>query len=438
MNTQRLYYDDAYQTQFSARILARLQAGAHPAVVLDQTCFYPTGGGQPHDLGTLGEARVLDVQTTPEGAVLHILEANPTGEMIAGALDWARRLDHMQQHTGQHILSRAFEVLHNANTVGFHLSENTVTVDLDQDTFSLADLDAVEDLANQIVRQDQPVRAWFPDADALATLPLRKISEKVSGAVRVVEIGTFDVCACGGTHVVRTGEIGLIKIIRTEKKKGKTRVEFACGQRALLDYRQKNRRLLELAATLTTGYWEVGQAVARLQEELKGLQKDLKAARGQVLQAEAEALWQAVALGIHPGVVVYVEVGRDPGELQILANLISQKSGAVALLGSAGERGHLVLACAEDVPQDMAALLKQTLAQLGVQRGGGSPRLAQSGGLCHLRKPSCRWLAGGRGSAAHQRRAGLSASITLKMMGHRPAPLNVSARVQRKSGVKAG
>ncbi|MEP0764357.1 MAG: alanyl-tRNA editing protein, partial [Chloroflexota bacterium] len=215
MITERLYYTDSYSTAFEANVISTTIVNEAPAAILDRTCFYPTSGGQPHDTGTLNGAAVLEVIVRESaGAVLHILDRALSVGRVSGQVDWARRFDHMQHHTGQHILSQAFERLARAETVGFHMSADSITIDLDQPDLAPATVDAAEDLANQIVTEDRPVRAWFPTDDEVAALALRKVPD-VEGRFRVVAVEGFDVTACGGTHVAHTGEIGLIKVLRT-------------------------------------------------------------------------------------------------------------------------------------------------------------------------------------------------------------------------------
>ncbi len=386
--TDRRYFLDPYVREFSAQIHEQTRAGERPAVVLDHTYFYPTGGGQPHDLGTLGGLAVVEVLTREDDdAVLHILAADSpllTADEVHGSLDWKRRFDHMQQHTGQHILSRAFEIHADAATVGFHLSENSVTIDLDAPEISPADLNAVEEIANDVVMRDAPLRAWFPAEDELAELPLRKISENVTGAVRVVSIGDFDVCACGGTHVARAGEVGQIKILRADRQKNTMRITFACGWRALADYRHKNDLLLRMAAQLSAGYADLPDLLDKLTEENKAAAKQIKTLHGQVLRYEADEIWREAAHNApddDPLIIAALWPQREPAELGSLAAHLGNHPRTVALLGRPGEKAHLVFASSPDLDYDVVPVLKACLETLGTARGGGRPTLAQGGGF---------------------------------------------------------
>ncbi len=385
--TLRQYYADPYIREFNAQVVETTTHAGQPALVLDATYFYPTGGGQPHDMGSLDGVPVCDVVLREDdGAVLHLLEAPlaATDAPLTGVIDWRRRFDHMQQHTGQHILSRAFEVHLDAPTVGFHLSENNVTIDVDIPDLSPADLATVEELANAVVMRDAPVKAWFPPEDELAALPLRKISEKVTGAVRVVGIGDFDVCACGGTHVARAGEVGQIKILRADRQKSVLRVTFVCGWRALADYRAKNDLLLALSAQMTAAYTDLPDLLSKMTDENKAQAKQIKSLRGQVLRYEADDIWREAAADTPDGarvVIAGLYPERGAGDLSSLAAHLASHPRTVALLGIPGDKAHLVFASSPDLNYDVVPLLKAVLETLGTSRGGGRPTLAQGGGF---------------------------------------------------------
>lgn len=385
MTTQRLYYSDSYTTAFDARCIEHTTFNDAPAVVLDRTYFYPTSGGQPHDTGTLNGIPVIDVAVREgDGAILHILERPLAGEQVHGEIDWARRFDYMQHHTGQHILSQAFVRLAEAETIGFHMSPDSITIDLDTPTLDAALLEQVETLANQIVFEDRPVRAWFPDESELATLVLRKTPE-VGGPLRVVEVAGFDLNACGGTHVARTGAVGLIKIVRTERRGEALRVEFRCGGRALADYREKNALMNRLAAALTTGYWDVPAALERLRDENQSLRRELRAARSALLEHQARELRAATP---HNGAFALVTqvLDDDPQTARELAQKLIAYPQTIVLCGVAGEKVQIIAARSDDLPHDMVAALKAGLAVLGVERGGGRPSFAQGGGVTATRE----------------------------------------------------
>lgn len=381
MITERLYYTDSYTTSFEAQIVEQTSLQDQPAVVLDRTYFYPTSGGQPHDGGTLGGIRVVDVSIREaDGAVLHVLAHPLDGGRVAGAIDWPRRFDHMQHHTGQHILSQAFVRVAGAATIGFHLSPDSVTIDLDKPAIDPALVDEVEDLANRIVTENRPVRAWFPSDDELARLDLRKVPD-VDGKFRVVLVEDFDANACGGTHVSRTGEIGLIKVLRVDRRGESARVEFRCGARALRDYREKHALLSRLSAELTTGYWEVPAALDKLRDENKALRREIKTLRGAMLDHEAGRLWQDADRSDGHALIVQQFADRDVADVRQLVQALVAHPATIALCGVSGEKAQLILARSDDLPFDMVAALKRALAVLGVDRGGGRPSFAQGGGV---------------------------------------------------------
>ena len=382
--TERLYYTDSYCTHFSARVVERLTWEGHPAVVLDRTAFYPASGGQPADRGALGGAKVLDVAVREkDGAVLHVLErALPEAE-VEGVVDWNCRFDHMQQHTGQHVLSAAFEQVLDADTVGFHMRAEVSTVDINVARLDPAVVRQIEELANRVVWEDRVIRVRVVAPSELAALPLRR-PPVVEGAVRIVEIAgpstspgrCFDVNPCGGTHLVRSGEIGLIKIVRLDYRGNETRVEFLCGNRALRDYQVKDAMVNRLTGLLTVGHWELDRAVERLRAEAKQLRQHLSQARRRLLALEATELAEAAVTRGPCRVVWRVWEQREPEELRALAHELVQRPDLVALLVGVGERTHLCFACAEGLDLDVAPLLREACAQLG-GNGGGRPHLAQ-------------------------------------------------------------
>lgn len=381
--THRLYHDDAYLRRFSARVRESLTWEDRPAVVLDRTAFYPTGGGQPHDTGWLDGIAVVEVvEREADGAVVHVLDRDPgaaPGE-VEGEVDWARRFDLMQQHTGQHLLSAASVQRLEAQTVGFHLSDEYATIDLDRAPLSDEELADVEALTNEVVFQNRPVVARFVPDEEVPHLPLRKPLAH-EGPVRIVAAGDFDCSACGGTHVRATGEVGLVKIVRSERRGGETRVEFLCGWRALTDYAAKNQLLMDLAREFTVGHWEVADLVHRLAVEAKEARRDLRATRDLLLDAEAAALWHEAPTVADVRVVRANLPGRAPDDLKHLAQRLVDHPHTVALLaagGEQGENGYLCFACSGDVALHMGQLVRQA-AEASGGRGGGRPGFAQGG-----------------------------------------------------------
>ncbi len=384
MMTQRLYYEDVHLRSFEATVLEARSVDGRPAVLLDRTAFYPTGGGQLHDKGTIADIPVIDVFTEGD-AVVHVLKLDgpPPEGTVKCELDWKRRFNHMQQHTGQHILSAAFAEIIEVDTVGFHLGGESVTIDLDTAKIHKADIDTVEDLANSVVTYNFPVRAWFPTEAELAEIKLRKAPPKTA-KLRVVQIHSFDTTACGGTHVTDTGEVGIIKILRCEKRGEKTRVEFRCGRLALLDYRAKNATANTLAAALTVGTWEIVDAVERLRTDYKVLRSAYNKAHTALLTHEGNALLNSA---VQHGKVRIIrrafaeDAGYDKNDLNKLTAQLTERASTIVLLGLAGAKAQLIAACSENLSHDMVAVLKRALAVLETTRGGGRPRYAAGGGV---------------------------------------------------------
>lgn len=373
--TERLYFFDSYVTTFTATVVARDVRGGHPAVSLDRSAFYPEGGGQPADRGTLGGIPVLDVESDDAGTVWHTLAAPLDADAVTGIVDWTRRFDLMQQHHGQHLLSAAFEELHQLRTVAFHLSADYATIDLAGDV-SEAALRAAEERTNQVVWEDRRVHARFVTPDELATIPLRK-PPTVTGDIRIVSVEGFDHSACGGTHPRTTGAVGIVFVRRRERRGAETRVEFVCGGRALRELRENGALVSRLAGGFSVGAHELEDVIAKLREREDAARKRLASTMGSLLSHEARRLIER-AEGTDG--VALVRVVRDDlslDEARVLVRELTQ-GGAVAVVGVAGEKSQLVVARPEGSTLDCGALVRGVLQEFG-GRGGGQPALAQGG-----------------------------------------------------------
>jgi alanyl-tRNA synthetase len=375
----RLYYQDPQCMEFDAVVTAVARLDDRPAVTLDTTAFYPASGGQPFDTGTLGEARVVDVVESENGDVWHVLDREmEPGSLVHGAVDRDRRLDHTQQHTGQHILSAAFDRLHHARTVGFHLGALVSSVDLSVDLPADA-IAAAEAEANHIVWEDRPVAIRFVSSQEAAALPLRKETER-SGILRLIDVEGYDLSACGGTHVARTGAVGLIAVLSAERLRGGTRLEFVCGGRALRSFHLFHEAVAGCIHHVSVAPDELPGAIERLQAESKELRKVEKDLRERLAGFEAAALAAAgeEINGIRQ--VVQALEGRDQNTLKAMALSICSAPGFRAALFSTTAPYVAVLARSKDGRGDCAVVLKALMAAFG-GRGGGRPELAQCGGL---------------------------------------------------------
>jgi alanyl-tRNA synthetase len=314
--------------------------------------------------------------------ILHVLEQPLPGSEagVVGEIDWDRRFDHMQQHTGQHILSQAFIRVADAHTIGFHLSDESVTIDLNVDALTPEQLAQAETLANQIVWENRPIHIQMVTLEEARQMPLRKLPPAPNGKLRLIEIEDFDLTACGGTHVARTGAVGLIKLIKTERIRGQARIEFTCGGRALADYGRKNETVQQLMANLTTSQDDLAVAVARLQQENKQARRTLKKMKTAVLQAEAERLLSAGQKQAGFTLITHVFDESDNVDLRVLGSQLTRQSQVVALLGVAGKKSQLLFTRSDDAPGDMNALLQSALQELGQGGGGGTAVAAQGGG----------------------------------------------------------
>ncbi len=379
MVTKRLYYDDAYRTEFDATVLRSI-AGKKgtTGIILDRTCFYPTSGGQPNDKGMLADQPVFDV-TEQDGEIIHWIAGALDSPSVHGRVNWPRRFDHMQQHTGQHILSQAFLRTLEAQTVSFHLGEESSTIDLELASLEPSQAEAVANLANEIVISDRSVVAQFVTPDGLAALDLRK-GPTVEKDIRIVQVEGFDASPCGGTHVSRTGEVGLIAVRKWERRGKETRVEFLCGWRALRDYQWKTSAVNELALAFSVKDRELPESVLRLVEEATQNRRELNHLRDQLLEGEATELLSQASLWKGMRVVVRAFEEREPQQVRKLASLLVENAHAIALLGVSGAKGHLVFGRSGDASADMANLLRKTCQRFG-GGGGGQPHLAQGGGL---------------------------------------------------------
>ncbi len=376
--TERLYWMDPYLQRFTATVIAFAEQDGRPAVILDRTAFYPTGGGQPHDRGMLNGVPVVDVvERESDGAILHVLARPLTAREVEGQIDWERRFDHMQQHTGQHILSQAFLRIAGAQTVSFHMGEDIVTIDLDRVGFPPETIEAVEELANRVVLENREVRTWFVEAEEAEGLGLRR-PPKVEGRIRIVEVADFDRSACGGTHVRRTGEVGPIQIVKLERRGNETRVSFLCGWRALRDYRRKHRLLQEVASSLSVGETMLPEAIQALQAELKEARKSLRALQELYLELALPHLEGEVQPAPFGEILVHLWPQLPAALLTRLARQLREGRPRMVLLASGGADGLLVVACGPGVPVDAREVLQRVLRRLGREGGGGRPDYAQA------------------------------------------------------------
>jgi alanyl-tRNA synthetase len=376
VTTRRLYYDNAYEKEFEARVVhcevlpPDLRAGITGTVwglILNRTAFYPTSGGQPNDLGKIGDANVLDVRDEGE-EILHLVDRKPAGPDVMGCINWPRRFDHMQQHTGQHLLSAMFQERFGLPTVSFHLGDELCTIDLRGPEPSEKIMEGAERAANQVVFEDRPVNVRYGTADQLSQLGVRKEVDR-KGILRAIEIEAADLQPCGGTHVKSTGQIGVVLVRRCAKVRQDWRVEFVCGGRAERLARHDFQLLRQTSEALSCAPEDVVSAAARSLAERDANFKTLRGMQQRLAEAEATLALQAVA----PGgkgfrVVSRVMEGVTADYLGFFATAFAKAEKAVALL--AVEGGHVLFAQHPSAGKDMNGLLKQVLEKVGGKGGG--------------------------------------------------------------------
>jgi len=372
--TKRLYFDDSYKIEFEAEVEDRLVYEDRPSVVLDRTCFYPDSGGQPSDKGTIEGVEVLKVVEDGE-RIVHVLAADVPAGSIRGKIDWTTRFDHMQQHSGQHILSQAFFELLRGETRSFHLGAEISTLEIGLAKAEEEDIERVERRANEVVFENREIKTYFVAEERIGEIPLRRPPQK-GGLIRVVEADTFDYSACGGTHCRRTGEIGLIKIIKGERIRGNLRFEFLCGGRALRDYALKNRVVRQLVGQFNVKEADVAASVAKLAEEMKAFKKQVRKCEEALAVFEAQGL-----LNKARGKIITEVFGDKSAEgARFLALHIIRQGEFVVLFGVKSEtRSHLILACSEGLKLDMRQLVPLVSPFIN-GKGGGGPSLVEIAG----------------------------------------------------------
>jgi alanyl-tRNA synthetase len=423
--TQRLYYNDPYLREFDATVVAVSERDDRLVVTLDRTAFYPTSGGQPFDTGTLGPFRIVDVLDENGGTIEHVIEVGvhsdssqtqvgvksesrqmvTSGMAVHGVIDWGRRFDHMQQHTGQHVLSAAFDKLFGVRTVSFHLGASVSTIDLARELTS-AEIAAAENQANRIVWEDRPVAIRYATAEEAAALPLRKRLRPARdasprdverdragvgprerqesqppdrGTLRLIEVEGFDLSACGGTHVARTGAIGIIAVGSWERFKGGQRIEFVCGGRALARFRSLRDAIGGGVRLLSVLPEELPASIERLQADAKEQKRTLASLQIELAKYRAEEI-AASAEMVGDVRLVLRAIDADASGLKSLAMAIVAKPGYFVVLTSTVTPALIVVARSSDVNVPANQLLATLIARFG-GRGGGKAELAQGGGV---------------------------------------------------------
>lgn len=385
--TERLYYEDATILEFDAEVMAVERQGDRYMVALDRTAFYPTSGGQQHDLGDLNGVAVVDVVEVNDGSIAHVTE-QPVGEpgaKVQGRVDARRRRQHCRQHTAQHILSQAFVRLFGYETVSVHLGEEYGAVELDTGRLDDEEFLKAEEMSNKIVRENRPVTARLVGRDEAAALPLRKVPLDKE-TIRVVAIEDLDWSACGGTHCRRTSEVGVIKLVGREKMRGHVLVKFLCGDQALRDYQERYQVTDELSRLLTCNVTDLPEKVSGMDTQARDLRRKLAQAWRDLLPIRADAEATRIASQPNSGVCVIEE---DVPDLKLAGELVGEVADRVRQVVLMAHSGRLLLATPAESTLHAGDLARHLAEQTGL-RGGGSPRLAQLGGLEKEKLPEYR------------------------------------------------
>ena len=357
--TQQLHYENAYLAEWEARIVERIKQDGKNALVLDKSAFYPTGGGQPHDYGEISRNPVIEVYRRDDGAIVHIVENDfHTEDDVVCFLDWQRRFDFMQHHTAQHILSQSFAHLFQAETIGFHLTDINATIDLDRILEDQQITKSVS-LANSVVMSNVAVESTWVHQNELGDVRVRGVAPRE--IIRVVRVGEFDATACGGTHVRFTGELGLIQVLRHQRRSKSTRITFVCGERALKDYKEKNQILNDLSSIATRSILELPLAYKEQQVEIKNLKRQLRKYQNTITQKEACELVKYALKVNDTHIITKVFSENDEINIQRLAKYLQNNFQCIALLAKSGKEAQLLFSSTEIMDEKLSEVMKTAL-----------------------------------------------------------------------------
>ncbi|WP_328701144.1 alanyl-tRNA editing protein [Aquibacillus kalidii] len=376
--TVKLFYQDPYQQSFEAEIVEQNEDEFGYYVVLDQTAFYPTGGGQPNDLGILGDVHIVNVEEVG-GQLRHYIENYlPEKDRITGEIDWNRRFDHMQQHAGQHLLSAAFEELLSYKTVSFHLGQDTCTIDLDIESLTKAEAQLIEKKVNDIILENRPIETRWVSEQELEQYQLRK-KLTVKENIRLVIIPDFDYNGCGGTHPSSTGQVASLKVLDWEKQKGQVRVRFVCGNRVLQQLETKHQITIQLTQLLNAPEPKLSESVVKLNQQYLETKKKLKEANENVLSLEADSYVREMK-EIDNQVIIKLLENKEMKDVQYLARQVVAKvnTSIIVLITKNENKFQIVCARGNKVEASMKTLLKNAL-ELVNGKGGGNDSFAQGG-----------------------------------------------------------
>ena len=368
--TKRLYHDDSYADTFDAKTVDKLQVDGKPAIVLDQTLFYPTSGGQLHDTGYVNGIPVIDVFER-DGVILHILKKDTDTEKIQGIIDRKRRFDHMQQHTGQHVLSASIMKTIGSETISVALGTDKSTIDIDRNSLNIEEANRAEHETMDWIARNVSVLILYPTSKELANMNLRKRPENLEGKkLRIIHIDGLDYSACGGTHTSRTGEVGIIKIIRWERMKNTIRIEFKCGYRALKDYQSKNRIINSVKDRLSTGETKIEESIQNLMTANKSLHKELTTVKQKLYELKSKEIFESGEKIRHFKIVAYNDPEGNINELKLLAKYIHKHGESVFFATDSDDKPSYYVSCSDSVNVDLMEILNSLRDRYEILGGG--------------------------------------------------------------------
>lgn len=377
--TEKVYLENPYLKEIKAKVKNKEYSNSKFYVTLNRTIIYPhLSGGQPMDKAKINDIKVIDVYEE-DGEIVHVLENNIDSNNVNLAIDWNTRFDHMQQHSGQHLLSSVIFKLYNANTVSMHIGRKSVYIDVAIPNFTETDIRRIEDFANEIIYSNFPIKTYFIENKDVPSIPLRK-PPIVDKNIRIVEIENVDITPCAGTHLRNTGEIGIIKIKKWEKYKGNTRIEFLCGRRALNDYTLKSTHINNISTLLSAKDEETFSAVEKLHNDYKSLEKELFEVKAKLLEFQVNAITQDYTIRKNIKIIRSIIQDIDPKMIKYaISQILSQKE-TICLLGIIENENkcHIVMGRSKDLNVDMKALFNSVIGIVD-GRGGGTPELMQGG-----------------------------------------------------------
>ena len=374
--TEKLFWSNPYQREFTATLIEQFPVLNGHAVILNQTCFYATSGGQPNDLGTLNSIPVTDVRYEGD-RLIHLVSSPLREDSVVGLLDWKRRYDHMQQHTGQHILSAAFFKLFEAQTSSFHLGQDYCSIELDRTNLRDTHIQEAEDTANDVLLAATQVTTFFVDPDRAKDYNLRKQSD-LAESLRIIRIGEFDLSPCSGTHVKNAAEIGTILVTGFERLSHTTKITFLCGDRVRAHYHRDLQILRTLSKTLTTSVDLLPSSVAKLQAQVKELRKEVSQLKEEGLEAEASEIANR-ARNWNDNHLVVAVWNRPYQEIRFLAQKLTEYPGTVGALASSQEK-RVIFFKDRDLSLDLRTIFQEFLSRTS-GKGGGPAHFMEAGGF---------------------------------------------------------